>query len=150
MELFKNLIWLHGYQPISPKLHLPLHWKLKIMQPWCFCFEHCHSKWHSVVQGRKWVCVSGSNWDELVLIGLYEMFGVISVWALFWRAGSTLGWLGPPPSTAAPLHFLPFHSGARSLSPSPSPYDSASVIREWIFLFPPIAPSSQHPDLSGP
>lgn len=47
-------------------------------------------------------CVSGSNWDELVLIGLYEMFGVISVWALFWRAGSTLGWLGPLPSAAAP------------------------------------------------
>lgn len=76
------------------------------------------------------------------------MFGVISVWALFWWAGSTLGWLGPPPSTAAPLHFLLFHSCARSLSLSLSQY-SASVIREWIFLFPPIALPSQHPDLSG-
>lgn len=124
--------------------------KLKIMQPQCACFEHCHSKWHSVVQGKKWVCVSGSNWDELVLIGLYEMFGVISVWALFWRAGSTLSWLGPLPSTAVPLHFLLFHSCARSLSILMILTFPASVIREWIFLFPPIAPPSQRCDLSGP
>lgn len=69
-----------------------------------------HSQRHSVVQGRKvecvYVCVSGSNWDEFVLMGLYGIFWVISVWGLLWRAGSFGGWLGPLPSAAALLHFL--------------------------------------------
>lgn len=108
----------------QPKIHFHLRWKLKTMQPRCVCFEHSHSKRHSVVQGRKWMCVSVGNWDELVLIGFYEMFGVISIGALLWRAGSALSWLGPLPSAAAPLHFLLFHSCARSLSPSVSSHDS--------------------------
>lgn len=97
------------------------------------------------------VCVSGSNWDELVLMGLYGMFGVISVWGLFWCAGCSGAWLGLLPSTAAPLHF---HSCALSHPPSPLQILSfpLSVIREneWVFVFPPILPPSQHCNLTGP
>lgn len=75
------------------------------------CLFVMHSRRYSVVSGQKGrlcmcVRVLGSNWDELVLIGLYGMFGVISVWGLLWRPGSSRGWLGPPPSAEAVLHFL--------------------------------------------
>lgn len=66
--------------------------------------------------GQKGVCVSGSNWDELALMGLYGIFEVISVWGLLWRAGSSEIWLGPLPS-AALLSFILVLSHPPSLSP---------------------------------
>lgn len=61
-------------------------------------------------QGRKVRCVfvSGSNWVELVLMGLYGMFGVISVW----------GVLAPLEDGLAPC---PAPSSARSCSASHFP-----------------------------
>lgn len=80
----------------------------------CVCVNtDTHSQRYSVVTGQKGrvsmcvcVCTSGSNWVELVLMGLYGMFGVISVWGLLWRPGSSEGWLGPLPSIEAVLHVL--------------------------------------------
>lgn len=92
------------------------------------------------------VCATGSNWVELVLMGLYGMFGVISVWGLLWRAGSSGGWLGPLPSAEAVLHFLVFSfilALSRRLSLVLTPrhcHERASdcmAPKEWMFVFPP-------------
>lgn len=67
------------------------------------------------------------------------MFGVISVWALSWWAGPTLSWLGPQPSTAAPIHFLLFYSCAsQPLHPHTILTFPASVIRNGYFCFLPL------------
>lgn len=70
------------------------------------------------------VCVSGRNWDELFLMGLYGMlFIVISVWGLLacWLL-ERMAWPSAQSSGSSTLPLLPLYS--RALLPSLTPFPS--------------------------
>lgn len=134
----------------------------------CVCVHILMLSWCSLVAGKKGrarLYVSGCNWVELVLMGLYGMLRVISVWGLLWRPGFSGGWLGPPPSEPVLLRFCSFipvlsrplsHSGSHSNSLLlPLSVVRARVIvwhwkSEEMFVFPPSLLPSQSYDLTGP
>ena len=120
-------------------VELDVHWCSVRSKAVCVCVCVC-------------VCASGSNWVELALMGLYGMFGIISVWGLLalwlcWRIAWPSAQCQSCFTLSPGLSLPPFFSGSHSPSFCRDRtrvcfYGSEKGEQVFVFLPPPPCPPS--------